>query len=85
MGLWFDREMLKHCNRTYRVLRRVEKIIDDKTGQMLHMKNPCIVLDGVYTSGEFERFCPQHDLIFWREGWLDPLTRIAAPAQNTDR
>jgi hypothetical protein len=81
-GLWFDREMVKHCNHNYRVLRRVERIIDDKTGQMLRMKTPCIILDGVYTSGEFEHFCPQHDYIFWREAWLEPEERQPSEAQG---
>jgi hypothetical protein len=66
----------------YRVARRVERLIDDKTGRMLEMKNPCIVLEGVYTSGEFERFCPQHDEIFWRELWLDPGESMGKEAGN---
>jgi hypothetical protein len=37
------------------------------------MKEPCVVLDGIQGSGEFLRFCPQEDLIYWREPWLTPL------------
>ena len=71
-GLWFDLEMLKHCGQKKRVSMRVERIIDDASGKMLHMKTPCLVLDGVQASGEFLRFCPQEESIYWREAWLIP-------------
>ena len=69
-GLWFDRDMVKHCGRRYGVLRRVERIIDDATGRMLEMKTPCVVLAGAEASGEYLRFCAQHEYPFWREAWL---------------
>ncbi len=71
-GLWFDRDMIKHCGGRYTVARRVARIIDDTTGKMLEMKTPCIVLEGADASGEFLHFCPQEERIFWREGWLTP-------------
>jgi hypothetical protein len=70
-GLWFDRDMLRYCGRTFRVLRRVSRIIDEGTGKMLTLRHPCIVLDGVTATGEFLRFCPQNEYIFWREVWLE--------------
>jgi hypothetical protein len=72
-GLWFDGDMLKHCGRTYPVLARVDRIIDDATGRMIPMKTPGIILDDVYTSGETLHFCAQHDYAFWREAWLERL------------
>ncbi|MGH7606343.1 MAG: hypothetical protein ACREME_03305, partial [Gemmatimonadales bacterium] len=33
-GLSFDPEMVPYCGRTFRVLRRVERIVDEQTGQM---------------------------------------------------
>jgi hypothetical protein len=47
----FDGEMLRYCGRQARVLRRVDQIIDEKTGRMLRFKNPCIVLDDVVCTG----------------------------------
>ena len=35
---------------TYRVLKRVTKIINEKTGKMQEMKTPCIILDSVIAS-----------------------------------
>jgi hypothetical protein len=74
-GLWFDAEMLKYCGRRARIAKRVERIIDDASGKMLEMKEPCFVLEGVQASGEFLRFCPQEELIYWREAWLTPIVR----------
>ncbi len=37
-GLNFDREMLPYCGRTFRVKDRVRRIIDDKTGRMLNIR-----------------------------------------------
>ena len=69
-GLWFDRDMVRHCGRRYTILRRVERIIDDATGEMLELKTPSVVLDGAEASGEFLRFCAQHEYPLWREAWL---------------
>jgi hypothetical protein len=71
-GLWFDRDMVKHCGRRYSVLRRVDRIIDDATGRMLELKRPSLVLAGAEASGEFLRFCAQHEYPFWRQEWLSP-------------
>ena len=72
-GLWFDRDMLKHCGQERRVMARVGKIIDIHSGRMIPMKTPCIVLDGVDYSGEFQTFGEQHDYLYWREAWLERL------------
>jgi hypothetical protein len=69
-GLWFDRDMIRHCGRRYVVLRRVDRIIDDATGQMRELKTPGLTLDGAEASGEFLRFCAQHEYPLWREVWL---------------
>jgi hypothetical protein len=69
-GLWFDREMTKHCRQSYKVLQRVDRIIDDATRRMVPMKTPCIVLEDVVATGEFLHFCAQQEYLFWREAWL---------------
>jgi hypothetical protein len=70
-GMTFDAEMLKYCGREATVLRRVERIIDEDSGKMLHFKNPCIVLEGVVCSGDFHRVCPRSIYPYWREIWLE--------------
>ena len=69
-GLWFDRDMIRHCGRRYAILGRVDRIIDDATGQMRALKTPSFILEGVEASGEFLRFCAQQEYPLWREVWL---------------
>ena len=80
-GLWFDVEMVPFCGRTFRVLRRVEKIINEKTGAMIHLPGVCLVLEGVTCSGHHSRgrlFCPRSIYPFWHEIWLKRVEPAAA-------
>jgi hypothetical protein len=70
-GLSFDPDMLWYSGRQARVLRRVERLIDERTGELLRLKRACIVLDGVTCRGEYGRCCPRADYPYWREGWLE--------------
>jgi hypothetical protein len=70
-GMTFDAEMLKYCGRQARVLRRVERIIDEKTGKMLHLRNPCIILEDVICTSDYHRLCPRGIYPYWREIWLE--------------
>jgi hypothetical protein len=69
-GLRFDGEMLKYCGRRARVLRRMENIIDEKTGRMLRIRRDCVILDGVICTGDYHRSCPRAIYPYWREAWL---------------
>jgi hypothetical protein len=72
-GMWFDVEMVPHCGSEQRVLRRVQQIVDEKTGRLVRLPNPCIVLDGVTCSGNLSAdrmFCPRSIYPYWREIWL---------------
>jgi hypothetical protein len=75
-GLSFDREMVKFCGRQVRVLKRVEKIIDERTGQMVQMKADCIMLDGVTCEGDYHGFCPRGIFPYWREIWLRKVEQL---------
>jgi predicted DNA-binding antitoxin AbrB/MazE fold protein len=79
-GLLFDREQVPYCGGIYRVLRRVNHIIDERTGKMMNMKYPCIVLEGVVCKSDFHRICPRAIYSYWRENWL---TRVIPPASST--
>lgn len=69
-GLLFDAEMLPYCGGIYKVLRRVERLIDERSHKMIQMKGDCIVLDGVVCTGVFHNHCPRAIYPFWREIWL---------------
>jgi hypothetical protein len=77
-GMLFDPELVRYCGEKYRVSHRVERIIDEATGKMIHMKNPCLVLEGVICRAEYAHrrmFCPRADLPYWREIWLERADR----------
>jgi hypothetical protein len=73
-GMYFDPEMVPFTGGEYRVLARVNKIINEKTGEMMNLKNDCIILDEVVCKAcyaKFRRFCPRSIYPYWREIWLD--------------
>ena len=88
-GLSFDVEMVRFCEKgTHKVLRRVERIVDEKTGLMIELPNPCLILDGVTCSGNLslERmFCPRHIYPYWRAIWLKSVdSQAKTDAARTD-
>jgi hypothetical protein len=84
-GMIFDAEMVPYCGGTYRVLARVSKIINEKTGKMHHLKSDCIMLDGVVcraSYARYRRFCPRSIYPYWREIWLRRVAaNISGPAK----
>ena len=84
-GLWFDRDMAKFGGQSFRVRGHVWRIIDVKSGRMIAMKRPCIVLDGVDYTGEFQHGGEQHEFLYWRSEWLaSQPARQGAPASAGD-
>jgi hypothetical protein len=72
-GMGFDAEMARFCGRTARVARRIDHIIDERSGRMIQMRHPCIVLEGVVCEGAFSVNCPRAITPYWREIWLDKI------------
>jgi hypothetical protein len=70
-GLLFDGVMSKYCGETAKVRARVTKIINERTGVMIHFENECIMLDGVVCTGDYMQFCPRRIYDYWREIWLE--------------
>lgn len=78
-GMLFNQELVPYCGKTFRVAGRVTKIINEKTGQMLPMKNSCIILEGVECEARYvdrQLFCPRGIYHYWREIWLE---RVEVP------
>jgi len=76
-GLYFDAEEVPYCGKTYRVLRRVERIVNERTGKMQDMKTPCLILDDVICRSRYSEcrlFCPRSIYAYWREIWLERVT-----------
>ena len=80
-GLHFDVEMVPFCkDGSHRVLTRVERIVDEKTGRLIQLPNPCLILEGVTCSGllsSSRMFCPRNIYPYWREAWVDRLDTSA--------
>jgi len=75
-GMRWDAEMAPYCGGTYQVLKRVTKIINEKTGKMQEMKAPCIILDSVVCQARYSEcrlFCPRSIYPYWREIWLERI------------
>ena len=73
-GLYFDREMIRYCGKEARVLKRVKKIIDEATGEIIEISNDCIILEGVVCCGDLSSnrlLCPRSIYPYWREIWLE--------------
>jgi hypothetical protein len=87
-GLYFDAEEVPYCGGTYRVLKRVTKIINERTGKMREMQTPCIILDSVICRSRYSEcrlFCPRSIYPYWREIWLErvgPELSAARPQQE---
>lgn len=73
-GLYFDVEMVPFCGREFSVGRRVERIIEEKTGRMIDIPGDCVILDNVYCTGQYHHSCPRAIFPYWREIWLERVT-----------
>lgn len=73
-GLSFDMEMTPFCGKTVRVAKRVDRLLDERSGKMLVMNRDCIMLEGVVCGGDLShdrRMCPRAIPSYWREIWLE--------------
>jgi len=83
-GMKFDAEMVPYCGQTHRVLKRVTKIINEKTGKIQEIKTPAIILDSVICQARYSEcrlFCPRSIYPYWREIWLE---RVNVALCNTE-
>ncbi len=83
-GLFFDVEMLPYCGHRMKVVQKVDRIIDERTGAMRRLPNDCWILEGGVCSGFLSRnrlFCTRQIYSFWREIWLE---RADGPPEDAD-
>lgn len=69
-GLIFDGEMLPYCGKRFRVLRRVQRMIEESTGRMVQPRGISVILENVVCTSRFRRVCPRAIYSYWREIWL---------------
>jgi hypothetical protein len=81
-GMKYNTELTPACGKTFRVEQRVSRIIEEHTGRMITMKNPCITLEGVYCEALYTHYsllCTRRVTPYFREAWLK------RPVPNNDR
>jgi hypothetical protein len=75
-GMHFDKEMVPYCGQVGRVRGSVTRLIHEATGEMLEMKEPCIILEGFVCRADYSEsrlLCPRATYPYWREIWLEPV------------
>jgi hypothetical protein len=83
-GLYFDVELSGYCGTVTTVRKSVTQFIDEATGQMSYVKQPCILLDGVVCKAQYSEcrlLCPRSIPSYWRELWLE---RVGDDALGAD-
>jgi hypothetical protein len=76
-GMAFDAELVPYCGGTYRVRARVEKFINEKTGKIMTMKTPGVILEDVFCRARYSEcrmHCPRSIYSWWREVWLERVS-----------
>jgi hypothetical protein len=84
-GMYFDAEEVPYCGKQYRVRSTVNKIIHEKTGKMLTLKDHNVILEGVICQARYSdrrMFCPRAIYAFWRETWLEKVAQDADLARG---
>ena len=73
--------MVPYCGKRYRVLRRVNRVIDPRSRKMISLRENSLILDGVICGGEARRFCPRAVYTFWRDIWLNKVPESQPESQ----
>ena len=74
-GMSFHAEMATHCGNSFRVSQRLRKLMNEKTGKIMVLKNECLVLEGIECVGMYAKpiYCPRSSYLYWRELWLERI------------
>jgi len=76
-GLYFDAEMVPYTEKKLKVLKRVSRLIHEKTGKMLVFKSPCMILEGSVCEAKFakcRKLCPRGYYLYWRDIWVNKIS-----------
>ena len=82
-NLPFMPEMLEHCGRRFKVLRRAEKSCVE-IAPMRYMfcefhHNDVVILDTLRCSGSAHEACGRGCILFWKSAWLHQVDSLEAP------
>lgn len=72
-GCGFMPEMEPHCGTTQRVLKRMERFVDERDLRVKRTKG-IVLLEGVFCEGTADfGSCDRSCYLFWREEWLEKI------------
>ena len=77
-GLYFMDEMWRYCGQRFQVLKRMERLMVERTGEMRNIKNT-VLLDGTVCDGAAHDGCDATCQHLWREVWL---RRVEGPGSS---
>ena len=86
-GLMWDREMVPFCGGEYRVKTRLARFVDEKSGKLIAMKTPAILLEDVWCGARYSdcrMYCPRSIYPWWREIWLERIPDHSGNAQSNE-
>ena len=82
--VFMPNEMSKYCDTTQRVLRRMERFVDERDYRVKKC-NGIVLLEGLNCQGttDFGR-CDRNCFFFWREEWLEKISGKDEPRAARD-
>jgi hypothetical protein len=72
----FDAELVPYCGKTFRIRSQVKRFLDEKTGEMIVLKRPTFILEGVWCRSRYSECrlaCPRSIYSWWRAIWLEKI------------
>jgi hypothetical protein len=77
--------MLPYCGRSATIQTKVDRFIDERSGEMVELSTDCYILEGVVCKGYISDgrwFCCRGIYPWWREAWLDPEPGSSSSARG---
>ena len=74
-GCRFMREMHEHCDKEYKVLKKIDYFFDESRQKMYRAKNT-VILEGAICGGGLKLYpitCDRSCYFFWRTEWLEKM------------
>ncbi len=68
-GWLFSEEMWKYCGKRYRIVNKIDSMVNEITGKFNHPKDT-YALENVVCDGKAFRDCPRKCYWFWKGDWL---------------
>jgi hypothetical protein len=81
-GMLFWDEEVPFCGGTYKVIKRVEQIVDERSGRIIPIKSPTVLLENVWCQARYSDrrlFCPRALYSMFREIWLERVEPAREP------